>query len=161
MKKITLLVVIAILLTLVTACGTSAPTATQVPVVQQPSPEAVIIESPAVTNDTEVIVTLGDNTIDSSLTTFQVGVPYTFVITNKGTHTHNFNISQPVSIVGSLNAALQTALLVVSRDQLGAGAQVTVQFTFPDTAISMPLEFSCLITRHYNDGMKLAITVNK
>ncbi len=161
MKKITLLVVIAILLTLVTACGTSAPTATQAPVVQQPSLQPATIEPSAVTNTSDVSITLDDNTIDSSLTTFHVGVPYTFVITNKGTHTHNFNISQPVSIVGSLNAALQTALLVVSRDQLGAGAQVTVQFTFPDTAISMPLEFSCLITRHYNDGMKLAITVIK
>jgi len=161
MKKITLAAVIAVLLIMVTACVGPAPTATQTLVVQEPSPEAVIIESPAVTNDTEVIITLGDNTIDSSLTTFQVGVPYTFVITNKGVHPHNFIITQPVSVVGSLDAALQIALLAVPRDQLSAGAQVKVQFTFPDTAASTPLEFSCLIPRHYDDGMKLAITVTK
>ena len=161
MKKITLAAVIAVLLTLVTACGNSASTATQAPVTQQPSLQPDTIEPSAVANTTEVNITLRDNKIDSSLTTFQVGVPYTFVITNKGNHTHNFNISQPVSIAGSLDAALQTALLAVSKDQLGAGAQVTVQFTFPETAASMPLEFSCLITRHYNDGMKLAITVTR
>jgi hypothetical protein len=50
----------------------------------------------------EVVVTLADNTITSSLTDFKVGVPYTFVITNTGDHDHNFNISEPISVTGSL-----------------------------------------------------------
>ncbi|MDP1996784.1 MAG: hypothetical protein Q8J90_06265, partial [Gallionella sp.] len=138
----------------------SQPTAQ--PVVTEPSvTEPSTTEPPAAAASTEVIVTLADNTIDASLTTFQVGVPYTFVITNKGNHAHNFNIAQPVSVAGSLDAALQTALLAIPKNQLGGGAQVTVQYTFPDTAVSAQLEFSCLIQRHYDDGMKLAITVTK
>ena len=180
MKRIILLVVVVIAMILVTACGSSVSAVTQAPV-SQPSAQPVSTEpavtepavtepastEPAVTepiataNGTQVDVTLGDNTIDSSLTTFQVGVPYTFVITNKGNHAHNFNIAQPISAAGSLDAALQTALLAVPKDQLGGGTQVTVQYTFPDTAASTQLEFSCLITRHYNDGMKLDITVTK
>ncbi|MBI3738351.1 MAG: hypothetical protein HY258_04830 [Chloroflexi bacterium] len=106
-------------------------------------------------------VTLADNTIDSTLTTFQAGVPYTFVIKNTGTHVHNFNINPPISVAGSMDAALSQALLVVTRDKLSPGATVTVTYTFPDSAVGAQLEFSCLIPRHYEDGMRLAITVTK
>ena len=169
MNRISLLVAIVITVIGVTACGGSAPTVTQVPISQptaQPvaagtSVQPVATEPSNAENNPKVDITLGDNTIDSSLTAFQVGVPYTFVITNTGKHSHNFNIAQPISVAGSLDAALQTALLSVPKDQLGSGAQVTIQYTFPDTAVSTQLEFSCLITRHYNDGMKLAIMVTK
>ncbi len=151
MKRIILLVFVIVAAIFITACGGSAPAAAQAPA-EQPSGQSA-------GDGTEVIITLDDNTIESSLTTFQVGVPYTFVITNMGTHGHNFNIAEPVSVAGSLNAALKTALLTVPKSQLGSGAKVTVQYTFPDTAVSTQLELSCLIQRHYNDGMYLAITV--
>jgi uncharacterized cupredoxin-like copper-binding protein len=108
-----------------------------------------------------VDITLADNTIKSSLTTFKAGVPYTFVVTNIGNHTHNFNINTPVSVVGSLDAALSSALMSITRDQLGSGASATVQYTFPASAAGAELEFSCLIRSHYEDGMTLAITVTK
>ncbi|MBI5964592.1 MAG: hypothetical protein HY863_14025 [Chloroflexi bacterium] len=161
MKRIALMVIVVSTLILVTACGSSTPAATQVPILQPDAGEAPAQSTvtEALSTGTEVIITLDDNTIESSLTTFQVGVPYTFVITNKGSHSHNFNIAQPVSVTGGLNAALKTALLAVPKSQLGGGAEVTVQYTFPDTAASTQLELSCLIQRHYDDGMKLAITV--
>lgn len=106
-------------------------------------------------------VTLADNTIDSSLTTFKIGVPYTFVIKNTGRHAHNFIINPPVSVVGSLEAALNSALLAVPQEQLGVSESVTVEYTFPDTAEGQLLEFSCLIRRHYEDGMLLPITVTQ
>ena len=165
MKRIALFVFMAGVMVLVTACGGSAPAATQVPV--QPA----ATEAPAQSATTEVVassggattvtITLVDNTIESSLTTFQVGVPYTFVIANSGRHSHNFNISTPVSVAGSLDNALATALLAVQKNQLGAGASVTVEYTFPDSAAGANLEFSCLIQRHYQDGMLLPITVTK
>lgn len=173
MKRITLLSVIAIAMLTVTACGSPAPATSQAPATQ-----AVETQSPASQSQsssaqsptqppasssigTEVDMTLADNTIDSTLTTFQAGVPYTFVIKNTGTHPHDFNINPPISLAGSLDAALSQALLVVPRQQLPPGATVTVTYTFPDSAVSVPLEFSCLIPRHYQDGMRLAITVTK
>ncbi len=167
MKRITLLAAVMTAMIIMAACGRAAPAATQAPVVLQqpsvtePSVQAGATEPAVVVSGTQVDITLDDNTIESSLTTFQVGVPYTFVITNKGSHAHNFNIAQPVSVTGSLNAALQSALLTVPKNQLGGGAQVTVQYTFPDSAATTQLEFSCLIQRHYDDGMKLSITVTK
>lgn len=164
MKKSALLLFVLIITALMaTACGGSAPAATEAPAqptatvapTQPAGTEAVVSSGGATT----VEITLDDNTISSSLDTFQVGVPYTFVITNVGRHGHNFNISTPVSVVGSLQDALKTALLAVDQDKLGAGASVTVEYTFPDSAAGAQLEFSCLIRRHYDDGMWLPITV--
>lgn len=148
MRPLALLLVIAGL-SFAAACG-PAPTVTTPAASTQPASSA---------NSTEVVVTLDDNTIESSLTTFQVGVPYTFVINNTGRHAHNFNIAQPVAIAGSLDAALQGALLAVSQRDLGPGATVRAPFTFPDSAADLKLEFSCLIRRHYDDGMLLMISV--
>jgi len=163
MKRIALFVFMVSMMVLATACGGSTPAATQAPT-QPAATEAPAqppaIESPASSGAaTTVEVTLIDNKIESSLTSFQVGVPYTFVITNAGRHGHNFNISTPVSVVGSLQDALKTALLAVDQDQLGAGASVTVEYTFPASAAGANLEFSCLIRRHYDDGMWLPITI--
>jgi uncharacterized cupredoxin-like copper-binding protein len=155
MQKIVLVSFVALIMVLTTACGSPA-TATQAPV-----PPAATQAPASAGSSTEVDVTLADNTIDSSLTTFQAGVAYTFVIKNTGRHAHNFNINPPVSIAGSLDAALSSALLAVPQEQLGVGATATVQYTFPDTAAGQELEFSCLIRKHYEDGMKLSITVTK
>ena len=165
MKRIALLFVIVVSILWVTACGSPAPAATQAPaqpaVTEAPTSQSSPAEVSPVANDTQVNIILADNTIKSSQTTFQVGVPYTFVIMNTGQHAHNFNISTPVSIAGSLNAALSGALLTVDKNQLSVGASVTVKYTFSDSAAGQQLEFSCLIQKHYSDGMKLAITVTK
>jgi len=180
MRRIAILFLI-VLPMLLAACGSATPAATQpaatqLPAIQPSATVEVPTEAPAATETvaaestatqppvasgtgTQVDITLADNTIESSLTTFQVGVPYTFVITNAGRHGHNFNISTPVDLVGSLDAAFSSALLVVPQSQLGAGASVTVEYTFPASAAGQPLEFSCLIRMHYQDGMLLGITV--
>jgi uncharacterized cupredoxin-like copper-binding protein len=137
----------------VTACGSSG--ATAAPVVPA-SPQA---PTSAAAGGAEVDVTLADNTISSTLTTFKAGVPYSFVVKNNGNHRHNFNIAPPASVSGSLDASLAQALLVVTQDQLPVGGGTTVTYTFPASAVGMQLEFSCLIPRHYEDGMRLAITV--
>jgi len=186
MKRFTLLSVIMLVMFLVTACGSPAPAATEAPATEIPSTQPAVTEAPATDapsaqpaateaaptesgavetapagTGTQVDITLADNTIDSPMTTFQVGVPYTFVITNAGRHAHNFNINPPVSVTGSLEAALSSALLAVPQAQLGPGASVTVEYTFPDSAAGQLLEFSCLIRRHYEDGMLLGITVTE
>jgi len=66
-----------------------------------------------------------------------------------------------VSVTGSLGASLAGAFVAVKQDQLPIGGGTTVTYTFPDSAVGMQLEFSCLIQRHYDDDMRLAITVTK
>ena len=186
MKRFILLSIILLVTFLIAACGSPAPAETEAPATELPSNQPAATEAPATDapsaqpavtevvptesgpvetaptgTGTQVDITLDDNTIESPMTTFQVGVPYTFVITNAGRHAHNFNINTPVSITGSLEAAFSSALLAVPQAQLGPGASVTVEYTFPDSAAGQLLEFSCLIRRHYEDGMLLGITVTQ
>jgi len=163
MKRIIPFFIVMLIMFLITACGSPTPIATQAPA--QPAATDVPAQPGAteapVASGNQVKITLADNTIDASTTTFQVGVPYTFVITNTGRHAHNFVINPPVSVAGSLEGALNSSLLAVPQEQLAPGANVTVDFTFPDSAAGQLLEFSCLIRKHYEDGMKLDITVTK
>jgi len=179
MKRIPPIFIILVITFLVAACASATPVSKQEPPTQsalteepavteaptqsaatEPATQAGATEAPA-TGENQVNVTLADNTIDASMTEFKVGVPYTFVITNEGQHAHNFNINPPVSVAGSLEQALDSALLAVPQEQLSPGQSVTVEFTFPDSATGQLLEFSCLIRRHYEDGMKLDITVTQ
>ena len=155
MKRTILLTLIAAGTILVAACGTGAASQPAATVAPAGGSGGAADASGA----TEVDVTLADNTIQSTLTTFKAGVPYRFVIINNGNHLHNFNINTPVDKAGSLDAALSTALLSVKQDKLPIGGGTTVTYTFPASAVGKDLEFSCLITRHYEDGMRLAITV--
>ena len=169
MKRITPLFIIMLVMFLIAACGIATPVATQAPVepAATEAPTQAATEAPGatepvpVTGGTQVDITLADNTIDASMTTFQVGVPYTFEITNTGQRAHNFNINPPVSVAGSLEQALDSALLVVPQEQLNPGQTATVEFTFPAESAGQLLEFSCLIRRHYEDGMKVDITVTE
>lgn len=165
MKRIAPIFSAVLIVFFIAACS-SAPTVTQAPA--QPDPTEIPTEAsvtteaaPSSRGSTQVDVRLADNIIETSVTTFQVGVPYTFVIANDGRRAHNFNINPPVSVAGSLDAALDSALLVVPQEQLAPGESATVEFTFPDSAEGQLLEFSCLIRRHYDDGMLVPITVTK
>jgi uncharacterized cupredoxin-like copper-binding protein len=136
----------------------AAPTATLVSV--PTATEVVPTDTPA-GGGTRVEVKLVDNTISASLTTFKVGQLYTFVVSNRGRHEHNFIISPPVGVAGGYSEALAQALLAVDETQLPPGTSVSVDFTFPASAAGTDLEFNCLIRRHYEDGMRLAIQVTK
>ena len=161
MKKTLPLFILLLVMLAAAACSSPTSTATQAPTVPAATQPAATAGIPQTGNGEQVKITLADNTITPSSTTFQAGVPYTFVITNTGTHAHNFNINTPVAEAGSLDAALNNALLAVPQDQLGPGQSVTEVFTFPASAVGKSLEFSCLIRRHYEDGMKVGITVTK
>src|SRR5688500_2619983 len=105
MKKIPPLFIFVLVMFLIAACGNATPATTQEtaqPAATELPTEPGATESVPVTGDNQVNITLADNTIDASMTSFQVGVPYTFVITNDGQHAHNFNINPPVSVAGSL-----------------------------------------------------------
>jgi len=86
----------------------------------------------------DVNVSLSEFKIDSSLTTFQAGVPYHFIVVNSGKIGHEINIGQ------SAHAAL------------AVGATVTLDVTFGQQG---PLEFTCHLPAHYEAGMKLPVTI--
>src|SRR5512135_2602569 len=127
----------------------------------QSAPTEVSSAAPSAGAGTPVAVTLADDRIRSSLTRFEIGVPYTFLIKNAGPHEACFDISAPVAVSGSFEASAAQALLAVKDIDLPAGQQTTTSLVFPESAAGTPLEFSCLMRHYYDDGMRLQITVTK
>ena len=109
----------------------------------------------------DVKITLTDFGIESSVTKFQVGVPYHFIITNEGQVNHELMIMEPM-MAGS-NMTMEEmdamALAYVEEDELTPGATQRLDYTFTQPAPAGSLEFSCHTAGHYEAGMKLPITV--
>ncbi len=111
-------------------------------------------------NATTVTVTLTDFKIDSSLTTFSVGVPYHFVVTNKGAVAHEFVIMPPdPTAQGSETQLPSTALAGIMGKDLAAGTTKTLDYTFTQAAPASGLELACHLPGHYDAGMHTPITV--
>ena len=115
---------------------------------------------------TEVQITVKEFGIESSLTDFQVGVPYHFVVTNAGTVNHEIMIMPPLTkdqmgMGMDMGTMDQMALAMISADNLTPGATQSFDLTFKDAASAGTLEFACHTHGHYEANMKLPITVTK
>jgi uncharacterized cupredoxin-like copper-binding protein len=106
---------------------------------------------------TTVQVTLSDFKIQSSLTTFKVGVVYHFVVTNKGSATHEF-MAVPLSVENASEDARDAAELF-EVSELEPGQIGTHDFTFTKPYSAGIVEFSCHVGGHFELGMKLPFTV--
>lgn len=112
----------------------------------------------------EVQITLTDFGMESSQTSFEVGVPYHFVVTNNGAIDHEMMIMAPLtememSMGMDMEEMDEMALAMIEGDELTPGKTMTLDYTFTEPAPDGNLEFSCHIEGHYEAGMKLPITV--
>ena len=109
----------------------------------------------------EVKVTLNEFTIESSITDFQVGVPYHFVVTNEGEDPHEIMLMEPMEDTTGMDMEEmdEMALAHIEEDDLPPGGTAILDYTFTAPAASGELEFACHIQGHYESGMKLPITV--
>lgn len=124
------------------ACGPAA-MPQQAPATAEPVPEnpdAVVVQ-----------IKLTEFAIESSITEFKVGVPYTFTIENAGNAAHEW------LIMPRGESDKTKALVAVGRTQLGSGEKATVEYTFTSAG---ELEMSCHIGRHYQNGMVIPITIS-
>jgi uncharacterized cupredoxin-like copper-binding protein len=139
-KFLTLAALVVLIIPVLAACGPATP----------PPPE-------------KVRITLTEFEVTSSLTTFQVGQPYEFTITNTGTVAHEFTIMRPLSAEEAADTEhmMSDALVMVTQEELAPGDVVTVEYTFTEEYPAGKIEISCHTPGHYQAGMKLAITVSK
>jgi uncharacterized cupredoxin-like copper-binding protein len=119
--------------------------------------------SPTPSGPVEVQVTLTDFAVQSSMTEFKVGVPYHFVVTNKGAVNHEIMIMPPVDPSSGMTMAQmdEMALGMIEEDDMPAGATETMDVTFTKPAAAGELEFACHVPGHYEAGMRLPITVTQ
>ena len=113
---------------------------------------------------TEVKITLTEFGLESSVTDFKAGIPYHFVVTNKGSVNHEIMILPPLTedqmgMAMDMATMDQMALAMISEDQLTPGATKSFDYTFAETASAGSLEFACHTPGHYEAGMKLPISV--
>lgn len=114
-------------------------------------------------NDTgDVNITLTEFGIESSKTDFQVGVPYHFVVINKGQINHEIMIMPPVmgDMMGmDMGQFDEMALVMIGADKMTPGMTMPFDYTFTEPAPVGSLEFACHTPGHYEAGMKLPIIV--
>lgn len=144
MRICMLFVLLCSLAALLLACGgaTASPTA---------NPSAT---SPAAMT---VSVTLTDFKIASDQTQFKVGVPYHFVVVNKGAAEHEVMIAPPMT-AGMTLEQIDDAQLWEAPD-VEVGQTKTVDYIFKTSALNGTWEFACHEPGHYEAGMKLPVTI--
>lgn len=113
-----------------------------------------------------VKVTLNEFTVESSVTEFKPGIRYHFVVTNAGQVAHEFmimpvtmdNMGMPSMLGMSMEDKDKLALMMISEEQLPAGATVERDYTF--TSIPQGnIEIVCTLPGHFEAGMHMPISV--
>jgi plastocyanin len=106
----------------------------------------------------EVKITIGDFYIHSPVTTFTTGTKYHFVVTNVGTHHHDFLIMHPMeTMLMTMDQVYKQSLIYLYN--IAPDQTKTLDFTFDHTAPAGMLEFSCHYGGHYEAGMHQPIVV--
>ncbi len=149
MRSIFLLCVVLAGAFVLAACGPSAGSAPTQPAAQK---------------SIDVQVTMTEFKIEPSMTNFKAGVPYRFVVTNKGTVNHDFSISPPVmeGMAGMSSEDMhKNALAVIDAADLPPGATKTVDVTFTKPMSAGEMEFACHTSGHYESGMKVPMMVTQ
>jgi uncharacterized cupredoxin-like copper-binding protein len=107
-----------------------------------------------------VQITLTEFHIASSVTRFTPGVPYQFIITNKGKLAHEFMIMPKNEGDMSMMPMSQMDKLALAKvENIKPGTTVTLTYTFAQRAAGTHPQFACYYPGHYMAGMKLDVTV--
>ncbi|GAC1348692.1 MAG: hypothetical protein NVSMB27_17550 [Ktedonobacteraceae bacterium] len=116
------------------------------------------IQEAAKPGSVKVEVTLAEFTIVSSVATFHAGIPYYFVVANRGQQVHEFLIL-PVKPDGSPQSAdVQYKDKLIEIEQIAPGTTMRINFTFSLTTEGR-YEIACQMRGHYQAGMRFPIVV--
>jgi uncharacterized cupredoxin-like copper-binding protein len=105
----------------------------------------------------DVHIVMAEMKIESDVTTFTHGVPYHFIIENKGAIQHEFEIAKKVA--SNATEAEHDAVSLKELARLGPGQSQTLDYTFAEPAPAGTLELECGIIDHYMAGMHIDIVV--
>jgi uncharacterized cupredoxin-like copper-binding protein len=106
---------------------------------------------------TTVQITVSEFQITSSLTTFTVGTPYHFVVTNNGQVQHEV-MTMPVA-KGTASEQERDDSKLFEIAEIDAGQTKSGDYTFTSAASAGTLELACHVEGHYEAGMRLPIIV--
>ncbi len=107
-----------------------------------------------------VQVTLSDNKVESSLTTFTAGMPYHFVITNMGHVAHQFAMTPMGMDMEHMSVDEMHHSALFMYDSVAPGETKTFDYTFVMSSAGRSFAFVCGTQGHYGAGMQLPFMVN-
>jgi uncharacterized cupredoxin-like copper-binding protein len=107
-----------------------------------------------------VQVTLSDNKVESSLTTFTAGIPYHFVVTNMGQVAHLFAMAPMGMDMEHMSVDEMHHSALFMYDRVAPGETRTFDHTFAMSSAGQRFEFACGTQGHYGAGMQLPFMVN-
>jgi uncharacterized cupredoxin-like copper-binding protein len=116
------------------------------------TPMSGTLRAAGATQPITVPVALVEMTITPAQTTFKVGQPYTFVVTNNGATEHEMVIERR----GADDQALQANGQEAEAADLDPGQTKTLTWTFTEPGA---YQLACHVPGHYEAGMVTAITV--
>jgi uncharacterized cupredoxin-like copper-binding protein len=106
-----------------------------------------------------VQVTLSDNNVTSSLTTFTAGMPYHFVVTNTGQVAHQFVMIPMGMGMEHRSADEMHHSALYMYDSVAPGESRMFDYTFAQSAAGQSLQFACGTQGQYTAGMQLPFMV--
>ncbi len=109
------------------------------------------------TSAKEVHIVMSEMKIESDVTTFTHGVPYHFIVVNKGAVQHEFEIANKVAPDATEQQHDAASLKELQR--LDPGKTQTLDYTFANAASAGKVELECGMVGHYTAGMHMDITV--
>lgn len=158
--KIAVGVIILLLVLVVAACGSNTTTGTATSNTTSAAENAIPMNQPMARGAVKVYITLEEYHVISSLTTFQAGTPYYFVVTNRGHDYHEFMIMPSAPDGSPLSPQAQYKGMMLELEPILPGATWTHNFTFPTSDVGH-FEMACQMGHHYQFGMRLPILVTR
>src|SRR6266566_4580651 len=100
-----------------------------------------------------VQVTLSDNKVESSLTTFTAGMPYHFVVMNTGHIAHQFSMIPMGMSMEHMSVDQMHHASLFMYDTVAPGETRMFDYTFAPSAAGQSFQFACYSQGHYEAGM--------
>ncbi len=150
-NRVLFALLLTLCLSLFAACGTTTSASSVLATPTQP---------PVPAGYTPVQITLQDIRIHSSITTFKVGVPYFFIITNKDKVEHEFMMS-PTGMGGHITSYTMMNVTFALIEHITPNSIKTLSYTFKTPEPPGSIEFACHYSDHYAMGMVLPVVVEK
>jgi hypothetical protein len=153
-KALSIFLLMAVLLLALAACGGSTSPSNN----SSSSPATTVTAPP---NPVDAVVTIFDNKIASSVTTFKAGTPYTFYVRNLSKKHQQF-----VILLSALSGStmtqdqIQKASLVIVQD-LAPDMGTSVDYVFPASTIGQNYQMISYLNGDFATGLKLPISVKK
>src|SRR5512135_199001 len=141
--RLRFIMILGVILLVLAGCAGAASTPSGTPGSQSSPPGS---QAPATTTSAQTVhVTISDQQVSADRSTFSAGVPYHFIVTNRGQATYQFRMGQ-----GEwgwqddhMPMGWQHRMTTYQSYQIAPGETKTFDYTFPPSAVRQPFGFGC------------------